>query len=214
MKISSYGHACFKIKCKDLTLLIDPYDNTIGLKLPKVKADVILTTHNHHDHNNISVRDKETIIIDGPGEYEVKGTFIYGKEAFHDNKKGEERGIVTMYLIEDDKVRIAHLGDLGQKQLSKEQLEFLDKVDVLLIPVGGEYTVNGSEAASLINDIEPRIVIPMHYDVPGLKLHKTLDKVDNFVKEIGLTPEKLDELKVTHDNLPSSDLRLVILNQQ
>jgi len=125
MKISSYGHACFKIKCKDLTLLIDPYDNTIGLKLPKVKADVILTTHNHHDHNNISVRDKETIIIDGPGEYEVKGTFIYGKEAFHDNKKGEERGIVTMYLIEDDKVRIAHLGDLGQKQLSKEQLELL-----------------------------------------------------------------------------------------
>jgi L-ascorbate metabolism protein UlaG (beta-lactamase superfamily) len=214
MKINYLGHSCFKIKCKDLTLLIDPYDNTIGLKVPKVKADVILTTHNHHDHNNISLKDKETIIINGPGEYEIKGTFMYGKEAFHDNKKGEERGIITMYLIEDDKVRIAHLGDLGQKQLSKEQLEFLDKVDVLLIPVGGEYTINGSEAVSIINDIEPRIVIPMHYDIPGLKLSNKLEKVDNFIKELGLTPEKLDELKVNHDNLPSSELRLVILNQQ
>ena len=214
MKISSYGHACFKIKCKNLTLLIDPYDNTIGLKVPKVKADAILTTHNHHDHNNVSIGGKETLIINGPGEYEIKGSFIYGKEAFHDNKKGEERGVITMYLVEDDRVRIAHLGDLGQKQLSKEQLEFLDKVDVLLIPVGGEYTINGSEAVSIINDIEPRIVIPMHYDVPGLKLSKKLDKIDTFVKEIGLVPEKLDELKVSHDNLPSSELRLVILNQQ
>jgi len=214
MKISSYGHSCFKIKCKDLTLLIDPYDDTIGLKVPKVKADVVLTTHNHHDHNNVSIGGKDSIVISGPGEYEVKGTFVYGKEAFHDIKKGEEGGVVTMYLIEEDKVRIAHLGDLGQKQLSKEQLEFLDKVDVLLIPVGGGYTINGSEAISIINEIEPRIVIPMHYDVPGLKLSKKIEKVDDFVKEIGLIPEKLDELKVTHDNLPSSELRLVTLNQQ
>ncbi len=214
MKISSYGHSCFKIKCKDLTLLIDPFDNSIGLKVSKIKADAVLVTHQHHDHNNISVAGKDSFVVNGPGEYEIKGTFISGKEAFHDNKNGEERGIMTMYLIEDDKVRIAHLGDLGQKQLTKEQLEFLDNVDVLLIPVGGEYTINGSEAVSIINDIEPRIVIPMHYNVPGLKLPKTLDKVDNFIKEIGLTPENLDELKVSHDNLPSSELRLVTLKIQ
>lgn len=214
MKISYYGHSCFKIKCQDLTLLIDPYDNTIGLKVPKVRADAVLVTHNHHDHNNASVAGKDAIIIKGPGEYEIKGTFIYGKEAFHDNQNGTERGVITMYLIEDEKVRIAHLGDMGQKQLTKDQLEFLDKVDVLLIPVGGEYTINGSEASSIINDIEPRIVIPMHYNTPGLKLSKTLDKVDNFVKEIGLSPENLDELKVTHDNLPSSELRLIILKSQ
>jgi L-ascorbate metabolism protein UlaG (beta-lactamase superfamily) len=214
MKISSYGHACFKIKCKDLTLLIDPYDNTIGLKTLKAKADVVLTTHNHRDHNHVIVAGKEALVIDGPGEYEVKGTFIYGKEAFHDNKNGEERGVITMYLIEDEKVRIAHLGDLGQKQLTKDQLEFLDNVDVLLIPIGGEYTINGSEATNIINEIEPRIVIPMHYHVPGLKLTKTLEKVDTFIKEIGLNPENLEELKVSHDNLPSSELRLVTLKQQ
>ena len=214
MKISSYGHSCFKIKCKDLTLLIDPYDNTIGLKPPKVKADIVLTTHNHHDHNNISAAGKEAFLINGPGEYDIKGTFVYCKGAFHDYKNGEERGTITMYLIESDKVRVAHLGDLGQKQLTKDQLEFLDNVDVLLIPVGGVYTINGSDATSIINDIEPRIVIPMHYNVPKLKLPKTLDKVDNFIKEIGLTPENLDELKVTHDNLPSSELRLVTLKQQ
>jgi L-ascorbate metabolism protein UlaG (beta-lactamase superfamily) len=214
MKISSYGHSCFKIKCKDLTLLIDPYDNTIGLKAPKTKADAVLVTHDHRDHNNVGAAGKEAIVINGPGEYEIKGTFIYGKEANHDNKDGVERGVMTMYLIEDEKVRVAHLGDLGQKQLTKDQLEFLDNVDVLLIPVGGEYTINSSEAINIINDIEPRIVIPMHYNVPGLKLSKTLDKVDNFVKEIGLTPENLDELKVTHDSLPSSELRLVTLKSQ
>ncbi len=121
MKISYYGHSCFKIKCQDLTLLIDPYDNTIGLKVPKVRADAVLVTHNHHDHNNASVAGKDAIIIKGPGEYEIKGTFIYGKEAFHDNQNGTERGVITMYLIEDEKVRIAHLGDMGQKQLTKDQ---------------------------------------------------------------------------------------------
>lgn len=214
MKISYYGHACFKIKCKESIFLIDPYDASTGLKVPKTKADVVLVSHGHHDHNNVSVAGKDALVIDGPGEYEIKDTFVYGKEAYHDNSNGQERGVITMYLIEDEKVRIAHLGDLGQKQLTKAQLEFLDNVDVLLIPVGGQYTINSSEAATIINDIEPRIVIPMHYNVPGLKLNKTLEGVDSFIKELGLNPEKTDELKVTPDNLPNNDMKLVILNEQ
>lgn len=211
MKINYLGHSCFKVKCKDLTILIDPYDESIGLKVPKIKADIVLTTHNHRDHNNCKIAGKDALIIDGPGEYESKGVFIYGKEAFHDNQEGVERGVITMYLIEEEKIRIAHLGDLGQKKLTKEQLEFLDNVDVLLIPVGGQYTINAGEASDIINEIEPRIVIPMHYNLPGLKLGKKLDDVDIFVKEIGLTPEKTDELKISENTLPNSELKLVIL---
>lgn len=212
MKITWYGHSCFKIKCKNFSLLIDPYDKSIGLSIPRIKADIVLITHQHRDHNNVKVVIGKPFIIDSPGEYEVKGAFIYGKEAFHDNKDGAERGVITMYLIEEEKVRIAHLGDLGQKQLTEEQLEFLNNVDVLLIPVGGVYTVNGSEAANLVNEIEPRVVTPMHYKVPGLNLN--IEKVDSFVKEIGLTPEKTDEFKVTADTLPTSELKLVIFNKQ
>jgi len=212
MKISSYGHSCFKVKCKDLNILIDPFDNSIGLKVPKTKADVVLVTHHHHDHNNISVAGKEAIVINGPGEYEIKGVFIYGRGAFHDDQEGAERGAITMYLIEEEKIRLAHLGDLGQKKLTKEQLEFLDNVDILLIPVGGQYTIDASGASDIINEIEPRIVIPMHYNVPRLKFNRKLDSVDSFIKEIGLSPEKMDELKVTEKTLPSSELKLVLLN--
>ncbi len=213
MKIDFYGHSCFRIKCKDLSILIDPYHSNLGLDLPKIKSDVVLVTHNHDDHNNTKLAGKEALIINGPGEYEVKGTFISGQEAFHDNAQGTERGVITMYLIENEKVKIAHLGDLGQKQLSKKQLEFLEGVDVLLIPVGGVYTINAHDAINIINEIEPRIIIPMHYAVPGLKLPKHLDSIDNFIKEIGLSPEKLNELKVSKDSLPSSELKLIILNR-
>jgi len=212
MKISSYGHSCFKVKCKDLNILIDPFDNSIGLKVPKTKADVVLVTHHHHDHDYVQAAGREALIIDGPGEYEIKGVFIYGREAFHDDQEGAERGAITMYLIEEEKIRLAHLGDLGQKKLTKEQLEFLDNVDILLIPVGGQYTIDASGASNIINEIEPRIVIPMHYNVPGLKFSPKLDSVDSFIKEIGLSPEKMDELKVTEKTLPSSELKLVLLN--
>jgi len=211
MKINHLGHSCFKVRCKDLNILIDPYDNSIGLKMPKVRADIVLVTHHHFDHDNVSVAGKDALIIDGPGEYEAKGVFIYGREAFHDDQEGAALGTVTMYLIEEDKIRLAHLGDLGQKKLTKDQLEFLDNVDILLIPVGGQYTINASEASNIINEIEPRIVIPMHYGFPGLKSGKKLDPVDNFVKEIGLSPEKMDELKITEKTLSANELKLVLL---
>lgn len=212
MKISWYGQSCFKIKCKDVDILIDPYHESTGLKLSKTKTDLVLVTHGHEDHNNIGIATGDPVIINGPGEYEVRDVFIYGKQAYHDDNNGKDRGVITMYLIEEDGLKLAHLGDIGQKRLTDDQLEFLDDVDILLLPVGGKYTINAQEASEILSEVEPRIVVPMHYKMPGLKMD--LDSVDNFVKEIGLNPEKMDELKVTRDSLPSEDLKLVILNKQ
>ena len=212
MKISWLGHSCFKIKCKEIDLVIEPYSDSIGIKMPKVKADAVLVTHNHDDHNNISAITGNPLIINGPGEYEMKGTFIYGKRAYHDNKNGLERGAITIYLIEEAGITVAHLGDFNQDDLVDEQMEFLKNVDVLLVPVGGTYSLNSDGAIKIINEIEPRVIIPMHYKCPGVKI--SLDGVDKFINEIGLSPEKLDEFKISKESLPQNDMKLVILNKQ
>lgn len=195
-----------------MDIIIDPYDDSTGLKLPKMKSEVVLITHKHEDHNNLRAISGDPLVIDGPGEFEKKGVFIYGKTAYHDDQNGLKLGMITMYLIEEDNIKVAHLSDLGQKQLTDEQLEFLDDVDVLLIPIGGKYTINAENASEIISDIEPRVVIPMHYKIPGIKID--LDGVDNFIKKISLNPENIDEFKASKDNFSSEELKLVILNRQ
>ncbi len=212
MKITWLGHSCFRIKGKETDIIIDPYSDSIGIKMPKTKADAVLVTHDHSDHNNVSAITGDPIVINGPGEYEVKGTFIYGKRAYHDNKKGTERGAITIYLIEEAGTKIAHLGDFGQDDLTDDQLEFLDGVDVLLVPVGGPYSLKSEQAIKIINNIEPRVVIPMHYKFKGVNIE--LEEVDRFIKEIGLNPEQMDEFKATSDNMPQNEMKLVILNKQ
>ena len=200
------GQACFQIsvsngKDHEATVVIDPFDEKIGLKVPNFSADILLVTHNHHDHNNIKDLKGDPFIIENPGEYEIKGVFIQGVPSFHDDKEGKERGSNTIYTIEAENIRFCHLGDLGQKQLTDEQLEKIGKVDVLMIPVGGTFTIDSSEAAKVVGQIEPKIVIPMHYQVPKLKVD--LDGVDKFLKAMGknsVVPQ--DKLIVKTSTLP------------
>ncbi len=211
MIINWLGHSAFKIQFKDVTLAIDPYDK-IGLKMPKFQADILLVSHNHDDHNNISAIKGNPFLIDGPGEYEVKNIFIYGITGFHDNKKGAEKGKITMYLIESEGIKIAYLSDLGQDTLTEDQLAILEGSDILLVPVGGTYTLNSTGAVKIISQIQPRIVIPMHYKMPGVNLK--LEGVDNFLKEFGVTqPEKLDKLKISKKDLPQEETKVIILNK-
>ena len=118
----------------------------------------------------------------GPGEYEIGGVLIIGIATFHDKEKGEKRGKNTVYLLEIDEITICHLGDLGHV-LTGEQVEEIDDVDVLLLPVGGVSTINAATAAEVVRQIEPKVVIPMHYQTPALK--KELEPVGKFLKEIG-----------------------------
>ena len=152
--------------------------------MPNLSADIVLVTHNHSDHNNVAGVKGEPFVINGPGEYEVKEVFVNGISSFHDDNGGKERGLNTIYLIEAEDLKFCHLGDLGQKQLTDEQLEKIDGVDVLMIPVGGgKYTIDSSAAQKIISQIEPRIVIPMHFALPKNKAE--LDDVSKFLKTMG-----------------------------
>lgn len=212
MYISWLGHACFKLQNKigpeGTTLITDPYDNSIGLKLPRIEADIVTISHGHNDHNNKEAVKGAPFIIDSAGEYEIKGVAIDGVEAFHDNKEGKERGKNIIYRIDIDDILIVHLGDLGQA-LDSKQLEKIAGADILLIPVGGKYTIDAKKAVEVVSQVEPRIVIPMHYKLPGLKVD--LDPVDKFIKEIGLKPVQEEKLKISKRDLPQDDMELVIL---
>lgn len=212
MEITWHGQSCFTVKAKEGTIAIDPFKN-IGLKEPKIKADVCLVTHDHNDHNNIAlvegINSRKPVVISGPGEYEVSGINIIGVKSKHDENEAKDT-LNTIYVFKAEDIFVCHLGDLGQKSLSDSQLESLNGIDVLMVPVGGTYTIDGKEAAEVVNQIDPRIVIPMHYKIDGLNID--LDGVDSFAKSEGASPSNAkDILKVSQMNLPTDDREVVIL---
>lgn len=214
MEISYLGHAAFKLKGKSAAVITDPFDEgMVGLKFPKHSAaDIVTVSHPHPDHNATSVIENNPIVFAGPGEYESKGVDVLGISTFHDEKNGETRGKNTVFKIYIDGISIVHLGDLGHK-LTEEQGELLDEIDVLLIPVGGFYTVDAKVAAEIATDLEPSIVIPMHYQRPGLNkdVFEKLSPVSSFLKEMGkdgIVPQP--KLKVTKDSLPG-ETQVVVL---
>ncbi len=184
MTITWFGQSCFRLEAKEGSILIDPFSKEIGLKPPRIKDDVVLVTHQHHDHNNIEDANPEAFIIQNPGEYENHGIAIQGIQSFHDNKEGAERGLNTIYVIKAEELTICHLGDLGHV-LTDHQVEKIGDVDILMIPVGGTYTIDAKTAVEVISQVEPKIVIPMHYMVSG-HTPSPLDGPEKFVKELGL----------------------------
>lgn len=209
MTITWLGYSCFRIQTQDAQLAIDPYDNSIGLRSPHFAADCLLITHEDKAHANRGAVSGNPFIIDGPGEYEVKGVMIYGIPSWHDNKGGAERGANTMFLLQTEGMSVAHLGDLGST-LDNGQLEKLEGVDILMIPVGGKHTLDAEGATELISKIEPRIVIPMHYKIPGLSVD--LDPITKFVKEFGVQENApVDKLKLAKKDLPQDDMQVIIM---
>jgi len=211
MVITWYGQSCFKIQSGNTVLFTDPFDKSVGLTPPRGQADIVTISHHHYDHDNAeALNSSKPFIIDGPGEYEIKGVNIAGLKTFHDDNQGKERGDSTAYVIEIEGIKICHLGDIGQTKLSNEQLEIIDGVDILMIPVGGIYTVNGEDAVDLINQIEPKIVIPMHYKIPGLSIK--LDGVEEFLKEMGISKkEVVDKLTIKKKELPEEETQVVVM---
>ena len=212
MEITYIGHSCFKIKGKNLTLVIDPYDPKIGYKLPKLSCDVLLVTHDHFDHNNIAGVSDYRLLIDGPGEYEVGGVFIYGRSVYYDEKQGAERGRTTFYLLTVDGVDILHLGDLGH-ELSQEDLEKIPNVDVLMIPVGGKYTIDAEKASKVISALEPSYVIPMHYKTADSSM-QDIEGVEEFLDVMGVEngiKKDLDKLTVSAKKDESEETEVVVL---
>ena len=190
-------------------MLIDPFTKETGLRPPRVKDDLVLVTHEHFDHNGVEGADEESFIIRGPGEYERKGIMVQGISSFHDDKEGAERGLNTIYVIKVEDMTLCHLGDIGQEALTDEQLQTIGNVDVVFVPVGGTYTVDAKRASHMIAQIEPKVVVPMHYKIPKLTIPK-LDDVKSFVKEIGLQPEEVEKLKLIKKDLPIEETQLFV----
>ena len=200
MDITWLGHSCFRLKGSHATVITDPYSPEIGYSMGKPKAQVVTVSHPHPGHSYARGVSGEPKVVERPGEYEVGGVLIIGIATFHDKEEGEKRGKNTVYLLEIDEISICHLGDLGHV-LTGQQVEEIDDVDVLLLPVGGISTINASTAAEVVRQIEPKVVIPMHYKTPALKME--LDPVDKFLKEIGAKRvEPLAKLSVAKSSLP------------
>ena len=215
MQIIWHGQACFQLifskkKEEKVTVVIDPFSTEIGLRLPKIEADILLVTHDHYDHSNIKAVSGNPFLIKGPGEYEIKGIFIQGIECFHDKSQGKERGKVTIFTIEGEEMRLCHLGDFGQRELEAHQLEKIGNCDILMIPIGGIYTISAQEALKVISQIEPKILLPMHYQVPRLKIK--LESLDKFLKVMGVkSPETLSKLTIKKRDLPAEEMKIQVL---
>ncbi len=163
------GHECFEIKDEE-TVVTDPHDGVgIGLPRPLTKADIVTVSHGHFDHaKGVDIVSKPgAVVIETPGERSIKGIAIKGIATFHDKTQGAMRGKNVVFTIRMDGISFCHLGDLGHT-LSEGQLAEIGNVDVLLTPVGGHYTIDAKEAAQIMDRINPKIVIPMHYKTRGL----------------------------------------------
>jgi L-ascorbate metabolism protein UlaG (beta-lactamase superfamily) len=207
MEIKYFGHSSFQIKNKYATIVTDPYDqNAIGIKFPKnIEANIVTVSHDHADHNSISNISGSPFVISEVGEYEVSGISFTGFTSFHDNEKGDKRGLNIIFKIEADGLNICHLGDLGHN-LNDDELDRIDGVDILMIPVGGFYTIGSEDALKIIKEIEPSYVLPMHYGRSELdpKAFGSLVTLDKFLHDAGADTEiqKIPKLNVTKDKLP------------
>ena len=199
MDITWYGHSCFQIKGKKATVITDPFSPELGYTLEKQTASIVTVSHQHPGHSYTEAINSG-YTVKAPGEYEVNGVLIVGIAAYHDAQKGEKRGKNNVYLMDIDEVSVCHLGDLGHS-FTPSQIEQIDNVDILMLPVGGVSTIDAAIAAEVVRQIEPQIVIPMHYKTDAIS--RELAPVDRFLKEMGLKEvEPQAKLTVTKANLP------------
>ena len=200
MEITWLGHSCFRIRGKQSTVITDPFSPGMGYSLGKASANIVTVSHQHLDHNYSIGIGGIPHVVSRPGEYEISGVLIIGLATFHDTSKGADRGKNTVFVMETEELSICHLGDLGQP-LTDSQIEEIGKVDVLMVPVGGIVTINAAAAAAMVRQMEPRIVLPMHYKTPVFQ--GELEPVDNFLREFGTqqaAPQP--KLNINKNNLP------------
>jgi len=185
MKIKWLGHSSFLITSRaGVSILTDPYksgsyEGAVGYGKITDAADIVLVSHDHDDHNSVESVPGSPVVLKGPGEHESKGIKFRGVETYHDKSQGKERGKNTVFVFDVDGVKVCHLGDLGHT-VGKETCSKIGKVDVLLVPVGGFFTIDAAEATAVAEALDPRIVIPMHFKTE--KLGFPIAGVDGFLK--------------------------------
>lgn len=202
MKIEYLGHSCFKLtESTGTSVVCDPYDPSVGYDIPDVSADAVTVSHHHYDHDNVKAVGGNPAVIDGECSYDLPGVEINAIKSFHDGTRGKKRGDNLIFKFRMDGIDICHLGDLGEA-CSSELIDVLLPVNVLLIPVGGNYTIDAEMAKEYVDRIMPDIVIPMHYRTKDCKLD--VDKADEFLERFD--SECVEEIDGNKIELSRSDL--------
>lgn len=213
MDITHIGHSSFLIKSKDAKIITDPFDpKKVGLPYPKQSADIVTISHHHADHDNIDgVKDYKRI-FDWPGEFELESVRIFGFQSFHDDTKGADRGENIIFRLETENLAIVHLGDLGHP-LDDKLIDAIGDVDILIVPVGGTFTIDSTQAVQVVKKLDPSIVIPMHYRVDGLEpsLLEKLEPVDAFLQKMSAEVKPVNKLSIKKEQLGESDMQVVVL---
>src|SRR3990167_756066 len=216
MTITWHGEGMVKLVGKTsqpVTIVFDPYsEKETGMRPPRPEAEVALISADRPESAYVETLGGSPFVIKGPGEYDVKGVGVRGIPSFHDAEQGKKFGRNTIYIVDLEGVTICHLGCLGHT-LSERQVDEIGNVDVLLVPVGGERTIGAKAAVEVVNEIEPRIVIPTHYALPKLKYKIAED--EPFLKEMGASATKAEpRLKLKKSDLPKEETRVVLLERE
>lgn len=213
MEIVWQGHSCFRIRGREATVITDPCPPTSGYTIGKPTADIVTVSHPHDNHHYLKAVAGNPVVLESPGEYEIHGAFVTGVQTYHDGEKGAERGTNVAWIIEMEDIKVVHLGDLGHTP-SADEIEDMVGADVLMIPVGGNTTIDGAKAAEIVSMLEGKIVVPMHYqtDVYKVGLGKgQLDTAERFLKEMEVKEvQPQPKLQITRANIPT-DTQVVML---
>lgn len=210
MNIIWFGQSCFQIiiargKDRQVKIVIDPFQSDIGLNMPKLESDILLFTNKNCDAGKIKTKDY--FLIDEPGEYDIKDVFIQGISIEANEEEKGKKEAANIYIIETEGMRLCHLGSIKEKELKNGQLEKIGNVDILFAPVGED----AQGAAKIVNQIEPRIIIPMFYHLPKLKIK--LGRVDDFLKVLGgkSSVEPQNKLSIKRKDLPKAGREIMVL---
>ncbi len=214
MNIQYYGDYCFKITTKplgratdDIVIIIDPCEKNTGLRAPQGQRDIVLLTHSAASSQDIE--SKET--FDCPGEFDIKGVAIFGYPSFRDKEEGSLRGKNTFFTLQTEDIVLCHLGALGH-ELSSESIEKIGHVDILFVPIGNRDTLGVQQIDDLMRKLEPAIVIPMHYEIPGLVAD--VDGKNLFCSEAGNCPEStVPKLTLKKKDLDGKNMEIVFLEK-
>ncbi len=200
MIINWLGHSCFKVTLKnDTRILFDPYDKSIGYTPSRIEADIVLISHEHYDHNDLSYVFGDYTVVNKPGSYKFGDLTIEGIKTYHDNKQGNLRGENTVFMLTINGLRLCHMGDLGC--MPKDSvIEKLKGADIIMIPVGGNYTIDAKEALLICEAISPNIIIPMHFktsvtnlDIAPLQDFLEIARSDYDISHLGKCQMKIDK---------------------
>lgn len=205
MIITWLGHACFLIDAAK-KIVTDPFDGKIGYPEPRVAADSVTVSHQHFDHNAVNVLSGNPMVVSTTGVHKIDDLTITGIPSFHDKSGGSKRGLNTIFTIESQGIRVCHLGDLGH-DLNKDTLKLIGRVDVLLIPVGGYFTIDAAEARDVAAVINPGYLVPMHYKTSYVDF--PIAPVDDFLKYYP-SPVKQGKLEVQAGKKPEK-MQVVVL---